>query len=1016
MQRLRRSVMALAGVLALNGLFHLQALDPRTSLNQYLHTNWGTEQGFVWGPVYAFAQTDDGYLWIGTEKGLVRFDGSTFQVFNHENSPSFTVNAVLGLATDAEGSLWIRLRSPVLLRYRGGNFDVPSPNQVLPEEASTAMLRTARGDLLVAHSNRILKYANGGFSTAAANDRENLLVISMAESPDRTLWLGTRDSGVFSVTGNGISNITSGLPDRKVNSIVVTANRQVWIGTDSGVVRWTGSQFTRAGIPRCLQKVQALTMLQDRDSNVWIADPDGLIRVTPDGVCSANERKSLTDDRVSALFEDRDGNVWVGNAEGIERFRETLFTSYKRLHEQHLTNEGPIYVDAESRIWLAPTEGGLYWLSGAQVHEMKVDSLGKDVIYSITGGGHELWVGRQRGGLTRLEFAGKSFRAKTFSERSGMVQTSVSVVQRSRDGTVWVGSLNDGVSRFNGKNFIKYSKSSGLSSSFIKAIEEAPEGTLWFAGPNGLTMFSNDHWRNFTSGDGLPPGNINCLYGDPAGFLWIGTGRGLAYIKDRVVSVPVAVAQTLTGRITGITGDRYGGLWIVTTNKVLRVKRDALLRGRVGYSDIREFGANDGLLTLTGAKAVTSDGEGRIWFSTQEGVSVVDPARLNKTFASGAGRVVSVSAGGKTVAFHQAFKIPVDSQRVVFVFAGLSLSSPERVRFRYRLDGFDNQWSDPTASHEAVYTNLAPAAYRFRLIASNADGDWNSAESLVDFTVEPAIWQTVWFRSLTFVTLAVLAIAAYRYRLRQLTRQLNLRFEDRLAERVRIAQELHDTLLQGVMSASMLLHVAADELPPESASRMKLSRILALMSDVTNEGRRALRGLRTNAEPSSLDKAFRRIQEELYREENIEFRVTEEGRPRMLRPVIYDEVFRIGREALVNAYRHSGPRSIEVEMEYGAKSFLLFVRDDGCGISPEVMRSGLDDHWGLIGMRERAEKIGAQLSIWSRKSGGTEIRLCIPNQIAFESHQSTNLWWRRTRASSTRPIAKVSTQEETKSL
>jgi signal transduction histidine kinase len=222
---------------------------------------------------------------------------------------------------------------------------------------------------------------------------------------------------------------------------------------------------------------------------------------------------------------------------------------------------------------------------------------------------------------------------------------------------------------------------------------------------------------------------------------------------------------------------------------------------------------------------------------------------------------------------------------------------------------------------------------------------------------------------------------------------MNLRFEDRLSERIKIAQELHDTLLQGVISASMLLHVAADELPPESLSKRKLTRVLALMSDVMEEGRRALRGLRGQQNSSSdLDQAFKRMREELAMDESIEFRVAEEGRRRQLHPTVRDDVYRIGREALVNAYRHSGAKAIEVEMEYGTRFFSVFVRDDGCGIRPDVLRSGPEGHWGLIGMRERAEKIGGHLNIWTRKAGGTEIRLCIPNQIAFEDYHSSHFW------------------------
>jgi signal transduction histidine kinase len=310
------------------------------------------------------------------------------------------------------------------------------------------------------------------------------------------------------------------------------------------------------------------------------------------------------------------------------------------------------------------------------------------------------------------------------------------------------------------------------------------------------------------------------------------------------------------------------------------------------------------------------------------------------------------------------------------------------VRFRYRLDGFDREWSDPVAERQAIYTNLAPGHYRFRVIASNSDGVWNGVETTLPFEIQPLFWQTTWF------TLAALASAAaggwglYRLRVRQVARRLGARFDERLAERTRIAQELHDTLLQGFVGATMQLHVAVDTLPRDAPARASLGRVLELMRRVIDEGRHAVRGLRSSSTARhDLEQAFAGVQQEVGNS-GAAYRVIVEGRPRPLKPIVRDEVYRIGREGLVNAFRHSGATHIEIELEYGARELCVLVRDDGRGVDAEVLRAGRDGHWGLTGMRERAKRIGGTLKIRSRAEAGTEVELRVPARVAFERTNS----------------------------
>ncbi|HEX5228497.1 MAG TPA: histidine kinase, partial [Bryobacteraceae bacterium] len=396
----------------------------------------------------------------------------------------------------------------------------------------------------------------------------------------------------------------------------------------------------------------------------------------------------------------------------------------------------------------------------------------------------------------------------------------------------------------------------------------------------------------------------------------------------------------------------------------------------------------DGLRAVEGVKrqpSVVADSVGQIWFSMNRGISVVDPARVHRNDQPVRVAMEAIGADNVPVPVGSAIRIPAGSQRVTLDYVGLSLGIPDRVRYRFKLDGFDRDWVGPIDRRQAIFTNLAPGHYRFHVEASIAPDFTDSKEAVLDFQLLPEFWQTWWFRAGIVVVLAILALAMYRLRLHRITRKLHERFEERLGERTRIAQELHDTLLQGFLSASMQLHVAVDGLPDNSPARPSLSHVQQLMMQVIDEGRNAVRGLRSSSASMNLEQAFARIPEELAIANPAGFRVVVEGAPRRLHPAIRDEVYRIGREALVNAFRHAQAKNIEMEIDYSGGQLRTLVRDDGRGIDAQLLQSGRDGHWGLTGMRERAERIGAKLRVWSRASAGTEVELSIPGHLAFES-------------------------------
>ena len=995
------------------------ALDPTRAVSQYIRTTWGPEKGFVAGPVSSISQTSDGYLWIGTEKGLIRFDGVNFRKFDQATPVSLPIGAVQKLLADHEGNLWILLRTTKLLRYHDGSFDfshAESENGVTAMglgQTGAVLLSSAALGTLTYHANEFMTVSPAlVFPDSAALAREgipddrstrlswstgltphrlaapNTAVTSMAASADGKIWLGTEDRGLFYLS-EGKIYASKGVPPSRITCFLPMEDSQVWIGTANGLLLWNGRALTRAGVPPSLMHVEVLSMLRDRDSNIWVGTNRGLLRLNAKGVSSVTESSRITDAAVTALFEDREGDIWIGGPRGLERLRDSVFISYA-VPSRGSQSVGPLYSDPNDHIWFAPIEGGLRRLKGGTAENVQI--AGSDIVYSITGRGNDLWLGRRHGGLTHLRSINGSFKSKSYTQADGLAQNSVYAVHVSRDGTVWAGTLSGGVSALRNGHFITYTTANGLASDTVSSMTEDPDGTMWFGTPDGLTSMSKSGWRTYSARDGLLSPDVNCLLRDSNGVLWIGTAVGLSLLTHDHIEVPREVPDSLHEPIFGIAEDRNGWLWIATASHILQVKRSGLMGNALTETDVREYGIENGLQGTEGVKrfqSVVTDSQGQIWFSTNRGLSVVNPARATVNPAPALVHIEAVIADGTPIDLRAPLQIPAAKQKITFRYAGLSLSDSERVRYRYKLEGFDQGWSEPVTNLEASYGNLGAGSYRFHVMASNGDGLWNGSEAAVELKVEPAAWQTWWFRLTSVLSAGLLILLVYRLRMHQLTKLLNVRFEERLAERTRIAQELHDTLLQGLLSISMQLHVAIDQLPDDSPARTTLNRVMQLMGPVIEDGRNTIRGLRSSIQnPDDLMSSFSQIPLEL-NDKGANFRAVVEGASVPLRPTIRDEVYRIGREALTNAFRHSGASNIQLQLEYTTNHLRILVADDGCGISSQVLEFGREGHWGLPGMRERAAKIGGKLRVMSRPGCGTEIELRVPSHVVFESAPSS---------------------------
>ena len=439
-------------------------------------------------------------------------------------------------------------------------------------------------------------------------------------------------------------------------------------------------------------------------------------------------------------------------------------------------------------------------------------------------------------------------------------------------------------------------------------------------------------------------------------------------------------------------------LWFSGNNGIIRIQRDDLVNAvwnHDGPLDYRVFDRSDGMNSIqcsVGAPNLALAPDGKLWVATVKGLAMIDLTAVPWVTRKPKVFVGAITVGKQKQLAGQELVLPPATHHVEIHVEAIDLASPEKVRLQYRLDGVDAGWLDADASRTAIYTNIPLGPHTFHVRASGSDGVWDRTGIQYKITQRPYFYQTTWFQFAAVTALLLFLSAAYLIRVRQIVRQGRILLEERLVERERIARELHDTLLQGVLSASMQLDLAEDQVPEDSPAKPRLRRVLQMMRQVIEEGRDALRGLRTHdAESGNLAVAFSRMGREFAIDEKIQYRVIAQNAARPLRPQIRDDVYRIGREAIVNAFMHGKASSVEVAIEYASRYFRMLVSDDGCGIDPHVLDGGREGHWGLAGMRERSESIGADLRLRSRVGAGTEVELTIPGAIAFADEPNGTL-------------------------
>jgi ligand-binding sensor domain-containing protein/signal transduction histidine kinase len=960
----------------------------RAPLSEYLGDVWQTESGLPQNAVQAVVQTRDGFIWLGTTAGLVRFDGLRFTTFDRGE---LKVNNVHALLEDREGRLWIGTYGGGLSVYEQGRFRAFGPEDGLGSAFVRSLFEDRDGRLWVAtHEGGVSIREGTRFRTLRTSDGlANDTVRVVYQAPDGRIWIGTNGGGLncwdagrlhaYGVKPGSLSAYapSDALADDNVLALWQDPAGTLWVGTDAGGLwRLSRGRFSAFLTRRELGINGVRQLLHDTLGALWIGtDGGGLYRLQGGRFEMFTSHDGLPSDIVLALLEDREHNIWVGTRDGLVRLKRRKFMAVGAA--EGLGNE---FVTAlcgarAGGLWVG-TRAGLDRVEDNRASAIPFRSrLPVDTVLSLledrTG---TLWLGT-RNGLWRVRHDA----VVTFGHADGLPSDYVSALAESGSGDVWVGTRR-GIARVRGDD-VKTIPGPGEGLGGITTLHEAADGSLWVGTDgSGLARWHHGRWAVYGTRDGLAHPAVTALH-DDGDSLWIGTLGGLSRLRNGRLRSYTLADGLPADHLAAVLEDGRGSLWLSSFTGIARVEKrsfDDRDAGRVARLAATTYGKTDGMRSSecngVGQPAAWRDGRGRLWFPTVKGLAVVDPDRIPSNPQPPPVILEEVRVDNEPVAPEAHAVLPPGRKHFEFHYTALSYFAPEKVRFRYKLEGFDPDWIEAGARRVAFYTNIPPGGYRFRVIAGNEDGVWNEKGASRDFALRAHFYRRPLFWAAVLVAAAALVLGLHRLRLRQVKAE----FAAVLTERNRIAREIHDTLAQGFVGISVQLEtVAKMQAVSAELAKQHLDRARILVRSSLAEARRGVWALRSQAlEDEDLPGALNRVAQQLSGDHEIVVHVS--GRRRRLPAEVENNLLRIAQEALANAVRHANADGISVAVHFGEGRIRLSVRDDGCGFDVERVSQAAPGHFGLAGIRERVHNIGGELSLLSGAGQGTEVMVEVP--------------------------------------
>jgi signal transduction histidine kinase/ligand-binding sensor domain-containing protein len=953
------------------------------------------------GDVWEMTQGRDGFMWFATPSGLYRFDGVRFERIRALGGTPLLSNAVATVRAFPDGSLWIGYRFAGISVYRAGRLRHYTEADGIDPGGVASIVADERGRTWASTTKGLFVLDGARWHRIGADQGLPGMPEGLRRDPAGRLWVNTETALYYRDPGAD-RFVPAGLEGQRFN-IFAAPDGHLWLWYMDHVERLPERLATPPRPRDWWMTSYSLDALFDRDGNLWHAGCDELCRLRPDALARLDTWRRGTDpsDRPPSgvmsgkpisVFEDREGNIWVGTQRGVDRFRQNRLVSMGLPAGSFNLS---FALDETGRLWARGqnTHGQGLWAAGpdgpAQQPETDVESLATAADGALLLGRRGYIERRRRGASTRIPFpdevpqsarnagvrtmlddgkglwAGFAFsRLYRWSDGRwhpahdyGLPDTPPICMARGADGTSWFGYRDSEVRALRNGKASRYGRAQGLDVGVVGSVADVG-GVVLAGGDNGLAMLAGGRFRPVRLADPQAAAGITGMLRDAAGDLWLNGSLGL-------VRIPAARWRAFLAAPDGSI-DGYD-----------------LFDAVDGYPGVVQF--------RSGQSSLLQTPDGRLWLHGSDGAAWIDPARLPRNRLAPPVHIMSLVANGHGLGADQPVELPAGTEDLQIAYTAPSFTMPERVRFRYRLEGVDDDWRDAGTRRTAFYTRLGPGRYRFVVSAANEDGVWNPAGAALDVAIAPTFVQGAPFKALCAAAIVLAAWLLYRLRLRRATLQLRRLLQERAGERERIARALHDTLMQSVQALLMLFEHARGRLPQDCPDLPLLDRTLDQARAALREGRDELTALRGAAAPAQdLVGALVPLGHILGEQFGVRFTVQVDGQRRPLCRDVAQEACFIAREALQNAFRHARAAQVALEVAFGDQTFELRVRDDGRGIT-QAARPG---HWGLAGMRERAAAIGGRLDIDAAPGGGTLVALAVPANLAYE-RPVRQPWWRR---------------------
>jgi ligand-binding sensor domain-containing protein/signal transduction histidine kinase len=951
-------------------------------LQSFTQRTWQMSDGLPEQIVQAFAQTQDRYLWVGTSGGLLRFDGAQFVLYSRDNVPAFTDNNIFCLTVSNDGSLWIGSEGGGLIRYRDGKFQSFSSADGLLNFFVRVVFQDSKGQLWVGTDNGLLRVRNERLervdNTASI---PALAVHAIYEDDHGGLWVG--GSRLLRLDGNAAVEyrLQGDYSQNRVKSIVQTRDGVMWVGTVSGLQKMLPGTRGTSAFTKVADIYGTVRFLrQTVDGALWIGTIGNGIYVLRDGqLANLSVHNGLPSNTALNLFEDAEKNIWIGTQAGMLRLSKTAVNTV-RLPDAAEADAGTIFEDTNGDLWVASAH--LFRVHDGTATRFETPGVTVRIRNAFRDSSGALWIGTEGQGAVR--FDGKKY--EHYTTQNGLVNNFVRVFVQGRDGSVWI-ATDEGVTRWRPGGLSNYQMRDGLCYFSTRSMLQDRHGDIWIGTDRGVSRLHDEAFQKDAVTEALREEKIWAIHEDSDGGLWFGTRTGGLYRWRSGKLTRYTAAQGLASNsIYEILEDKKYNLWLSGPSGISVVSRRELDEiADKGWRPIALtlYGVSEGLekTQLYGgekpAGVLTSSGE--VWFPSNKG-----PVRVtaDQSVPAGVPPVVvdRLVIDGVQVPGAAQISLGPDNVNLEIHYSVILLRSQERVRFRYKLEGFDSNWVDASARRVAYYTNLPPGQYRLRIAAFEMNNPAEFAESSISILKKPHFYRTKWFLSLCLLLLAGAVWGIYRLRVTQ----LRYRFNAVLKERARLAREMHDTLIQGCTSTSALLEAYSSMGKVEDDGRGELlDTARTQLRSTINDARQAVWDLRhQTATSTSVVPLLKTMAAQVRHDYGVPVEYSVTGEAFDLEQSAANELLMIVREALYNAVRHGSPGRVLIATSFEHGKLLVTVQDDGCGFDPESVGAEPGNHYGLIGMKERVRRIGGKLAINSRAGAGTEVKIQVPRKTS----------------------------------